>query len=62
MNINIILNDATNPNSCSVSLSVSIKAAKPEAVVKLVSRVILPILLIIKCNELYLSLFFLNSV
>ena len=45
--INKILTEATNPNSCKVSLLVSKKAAKPEAVVRLVSKVMFPILLII---------------
>ena len=40
----------TSPNSCNVSLSVSTKAVKPDAVVKLVSKVILPILLINAMN------------
>ena len=38
-----ILSDAITPNSCRVALFVRIKAAKPEAVVTLVSKVILPI-------------------
>ena len=56
-----IFNDATTPNSCSVSLFVRIKAANPEAVVRLVSNVILPIFCIIICNAISLLLVLLNS-
>ena len=59
--MNIILIEEITPNSFSVSLFVNINAAKPEAVDKLVSNVILPILLIILYIALILLLCFLYS-
>ncbi len=49
-NIKIILIDATKPNSCNVSLLVSINAAKPDAVVRFVNKVIFPIFCTILLN------------
>ena len=45
-NIPIILIAATNPNSCKILLLVKINVAKPEAVVKFVSKMALPMLTI----------------
>lgn len=42
----IIFNEAITPNSCRTLLLVKIKVANPEAVVKLVSKMTLPILII----------------
>ena len=53
--------EAMRPNSWSDWLFVSRKAAKPVAVVTLVSKVILPILPIIIFSDLILLLFFLYS-
>ena len=43
--------EATTPNSFNNLLLVSIKVAKPEAVVKFVIKVALPTLVITLCND-----------
>src|SRR5690606_3760865 len=47
----MMLIEATIPNSLSRVLSVKMKAAKPEAVVILVSMVALPTLVITRCRD-----------
>ncbi len=47
-----MFSDATIPNSVKSSLSVTIKVAKPAAVVKLVIKVALPTLEITRCKDL----------
>ena len=44
--------EATIPNSFKILLLVKMKVAKPEAVVRLVINVALPILEITRCNDL----------